>query len=319
MTGTPYFEFLILAVAGISVFSLLLTAGYVLLRQDKRAERVRSITMQPEEIGRLRQISAERAKQLRHKVQARVKIMRTILGQFRLQQAAASRELKLKLAAAGLRHPAAPITYVFSRLAMSVGAVLLVTVFTTLSERFESSVLMQVLLIGIAAAVGYVLPALAIRNAAGRRQQSMSDAFPDMLDTLLICVESGLSINAAFARVAEEMADTSPVLSAELALLSAEIAFLGDRRQAYTNFAERTGLTAARTLATSLNQADRYGTPVGTALQVLAQENREQRMAAAEKKAAALPAKLTVPMVVFFMPALFIVLLGPAMIGVMSM
>jgi tight adherence protein C len=151
-----------------------------------------------------------------------------------------------------------------------------------------------------------------------RRQQSMIEAFPDMLDMLLICVESGLSINAAFARVSEEMADTSPILSREIALLSAEMAFLGDRRQAYTNFAERTGLAAARTLATSLNQADRYGTPVGSALQVLAQENREARMSLAEKKAASLPAKLTVPMILFFMPALFIILIGPAFLGILN-
>ena len=128
---------------------------------------------------------------------------------------------------------------------------------------------------------------------------------------LVICVESGLSIGAAFSRVTEEIAETSPILSRELALLSAELMFLGNRRVAYQNFADRTGLAPARSLATTLIQSDRYGTPVGVALKVLAQEYRDERMSRAEKKASSLPSRLSVPMVVFFMPSLFLVILGP--------
>ncbi|MCH7551164.1 MAG: type II secretion system F family protein, partial [Proteobacteria bacterium] len=145
-----------------------------------------------------------------------------------------------------------------------------------------------------------------------KRQQEMSDVFPDTLDLMVICVEAGLGVEAAFARVTEEIIDQSPILATELGLLSAELAYLGDRRQSYVNFSNRTGLPAAKALSTALIQSEQYGTPVGVALKVLAQEKRDERMSAAEKKAAALPAKLTVPMIIFFLPVLFIVVIGPA-------
>jgi tight adherence protein C len=147
----------------------------------------------------------------------------------------------------------------------------------------------------------------------------MTATFPDMLDLLVICVEAGLSIEAAFTRVTEEIADSSPVLAEEIGLTSAELTFLGDRSKAYANLSARTGLPAAKSLATALIQSERYGTPVSVALKVLAQENRDDRMAKAEKKAGALPAQLTVPMIVFFLPVLFLVIIGPAIIQMMKM
>jgi tight adherence protein C len=155
-----------------------------------------------------------------------------------------------------------------------------------------------------------------LTNTITKRQQALSRSFPDALDLMVICVEAGVSIEAAFQRVTEEMVESTPVIAEEIALTSAELAFLGDRRQAYENLAERTGLPAIKSLCTALLQSERYGTPVSVALRVLAQENREARMAAAEKKAAALPAKLTVPMIIFFLPVLFMVIIGPAAIQV---
>ena len=162
--------------------------------------------------------------------------------------------------------------------------------------------------------VGFYLPNLIVKNIATKRRQSIMRAFPDALDLLLICVESGMSIEGAFGRVAAEIGSSSIELAEELALTNAELAYLQDRRVAYENLAKRTNHPGVKGVATALVQAERYGTPLGSALRVMAKENRELRMTEAEKKAAALPAQLTVPMIVFFLPVLFIVILTPAYI-----
>ena len=141
-------------------------------------------------------------------------------------------------------------------------------------------------------------------------------AFPDALDLLLICVESGMSIESAFTRVASEVGSQSVELAEEFGLTTAELSYLPERRQAFENLAKRCGHPGVKAIAAALNQAEKYGTPLGQALRVCAQENREMRMSEAEKKAAALPAKLTVPMIVFFLPCLFVVILGPAIMRV---
>src|SRR5262249_55755075 len=151
-------------------------------------------------------------------------------------------------------------------------------------------------------------------NLVQRRQTSIKQAFPDALDMLLICVQSGMSAEAAFGKVADEIGIASLELAEELSLTTAELSYLPDRRAAYENLGKRTGLPGVKAVTTALIQAERYGTSIGRALRVMAQENREARMAEAEKKAAALPPKLTVPMIVFFLPVLFIVIMGPAAI-----
>jgi tight adherence protein C len=166
--------------------------------------------------------------------------------------------------------------------------------------------------------VGMRLPDLFLKNLITRRQQSIRRAFPDALDLMLICVESGMSVDAAFKKVSEEVGTQSIPLAEELALTTAELSYLQDRRQAYENLATRTNIDGVKAVCTALIQAERYGTPLGQALRVLAQENRDMRMAEAEKKAAGLPPKLTVPMILFFLPVLFVVILGPAAIRVMD-
>jgi tight adherence protein C len=161
---------------------------------------------------------------------------------------------------------------------------------------------------------GYYAPGMYINNIAAKRRESIMKAFPDALDLLLICVESGMSIEAAFAKVAAEVGSSSIELAEEMSLTTAELSYLQERRQAYENLAIRTNHPGVRAVATSLIQAEKYGTPLGTSLRVMAKENREMRMAQAEKKAASLPAKLTVPMIIFFLPVLFVVVLGPAII-----
>jgi len=170
-----------------------------------------------------------------------------------------------------------------------------------------------------AAYVGLQLPLILLKNRIQRRQLSIKRALPDTLDLLLICVESGMSIEAAFRKVSNEVGTQSVPLAEELMLTTAELSYLPDRRQAYENLAKRTNLDGIKSVCMALQQAERYGTPLATMLRVMAQENRDMRMAEAEKKAAALPPKLTVPMILFFLPVLFIVILGPAALKVLAL
>ncbi|WP_313446313.1 type II secretion system F family protein [Brevundimonas sp.] len=170
-----------------------------------------------------------------------------------------------------------------------------------------------------AAVVGFYAPNLYLKNRIDKRRASIMQAFPDALDLLLICVEAGMSIEAAIAKVSQEMGPSSIDLAEELSLLSAELSYLPDRRMAYENLGKRTNHPGVKSVATAMTQAETYGTPLATALRVMAKENRDLRMSAAEKKASALPAKLTVPMILFFLPVLFIVILGPAILNVIDM
>lgn len=166
---------------------------------------------------------------------------------------------------------------------------------------------------------GFYLPNLYVSNAVKKRQAKIQLAWPDALDLLLICVEAGMSIEAAFQKVGEEVGVNCPELAEEFGLTTAELSYLQDRKIAYGNLAERTGLDSVKGVATALVQSEKYGTPLGQSLRIMANESREMRMQEAEKKAAALPPKLTVPMIGFFLPVLFAVILGPAIMSVMEM
>jgi len=170
----------------------------------------------------------------------------------------------------------------------------------------------------VVAWLGLQLPMLLLKNQIQRRQLSINRAFPEALDLLLICVESGMSIEAAFRKVSEEIGSQSVPLAEELMLTTAELSYLPNRRQAYDNLVKRTDLQGVKSVCMALQQAERYGTPLGAMLRTMAQENRDMRMAEAEKKAAGLPPKLTVPMILFFLPVLFVVILGPAIIQIIA-
>ena len=180
----------------------------------------------------------------------------------------------------------------------------------------DQSGMIKICVILCGAMVGFYAPNIYVANKITKRQQSIKRAWPDALDLMLICVESGNSIEAGMRKVSEEMAQQSTELAEEMVLTTAELSFLHDRRSAYENLAQRTQLDGVKSLVQALIQAERYGTPIGQALRVLAQEGRDERMNEAEKKAAALPPKLTVPMILFFLPVLIAVILGPAGIRV---
>ena len=177
------------------------------------------------------------------------------------------------------------------------------------------------LVIGMCIAATYLgmhLPLLFVKNQISRRQLSIRRAFPDALDLLLICVESGMSIETGFKKVASEIGTQSIPLAEEFTLTTAELSYLQERRQAYENLAKRTNLEGVKAVCMALQQAERYGTSLGRTLRVMAQEQRDMRMSEAEKKAAGLPPKLTVPMILFFLPVLFVVILGPAAIKLLQ-
>jgi len=219
-------------------------------------------------------------------------------------------KVRLMLLQAGNRNPKAPMKYIITQLVLPVVLVLFAMLIISKSEKEINSVV-TMLILGAAALSGFYLPRILVKNTAIKRMEDLSLSFPDSLDMMLICVQGGIGLEQTVDRVAMEVAEHAPVLAEELGILSAEMAMLNDRRNALSDFGKRVG-GHGKTFATALIQAEQYGTSVSQALRVLSDELRDIRMANAEQKAAALPPKLTVPMILFFLPALFIVILGPA-------
>jgi tight adherence protein C len=219
---------------------------------------------------------------------------------------------------AGYRGHQAEVAFLFFRLVTPIGLFLGAVFYLFVLQVLDRPLAIRLALAIAAIYAGIKAPEIFLTNQIAKRQTSLKEAWPDALDLLLICVESGMSIEAAFRRVSLEIGTQSVALAEELTLTTAELSYLPDRRVAYENFASRTGLEAVKAVTTALVQAEKYGTPLGQALRVLAQESRDIRMNEAEKKAAALPPKLTVPMILFFLPVLFVVILTPALIQVMK-
>ncbi|KQP45380.1 type II secretion system protein [Brevundimonas sp. Leaf280] len=224
-----------------------------------------------------------------------------------------------QMAQAGYRGPRPLTTFYFFRFASPFIFMIVAAFYMFVIKVVDWPTMNKVTATMAAAVAGFYAPNLYLKNRIDKRRTSIMQAFPDALDLLLICVEAGMSIEAAIAKVSQEMGPSSIDLAEELSLLSAELSYLPDRRMAYENLGKRTNHPGVKSVATAMTQAETYGTPLATALRVMAKENRELRMSAAEKKAAALPAKLTVPMILFFLPVLFVVILGPAILNVMDM
>jgi tight adherence protein C len=222
-----------------------------------------------------------------------------------------------KLMQAGLRGPMPVSVFYFFRFALPFAFGIAAFVYlSVMGQKLGSIANMKIAVVLGAAALGFYAPSIYVSNLVQKRRENIMKAFPDALDMLLICVESGMSIEMALARVSSEIGAASVELAEELQLTTAELSYLQERRMAYENLARRTNHPGVKAVAMALTQAERYGTPLGNALRVMAKENRELRISEAEKKAAALPAKLTVPMIVFFLPVLFAVIMGPAMIQI---
>ena len=313
-------RFLATAAAGILAFATIVTLGLPLLERDTLGRRLKAVSERREEL-RARQHAALNVKrgQLRGEAVGSAKLIKQIVERFDLTKLVNSEGSQEKLARAGMRGQTPLIVFNFFRFVMPFILFVVALVYLYGITHFSWSPTMKLAAAVGAALVGFYLPDLFISNLSAHRQASIMIAFPDALDLLLICVESGMSVESAFSKVAAEIGQTSEELAEEFALTTAELSYLPDRKQAFENLAKRCGHPGVKQVATALNQAERYGTPLGQALRVCAQENREMRMMEAEKKAAALPAKLTAPMILFFLPCLFVVIMGPAVMKIMHM
>lgn len=293
-------------------FITLITIAQPLLNNDKLASRMKSVSSDRDELRRKSRaiLMKESSSGLRKTDRGPFK---SVVEKLNLKTLLEDPNVQAKLLQAGLRGPTSLSAFYFARFALPIAFFILAFLYMFISGM-EVKGNQRLMIALVSCAAGFYLPNIIVGNIAGKRQKSIMKAFPDALDLLLICVESGMSIEAAFARVSEEIGSSSIELAEELGLTNAELAYLQDRRVAYENLARRTTHPGVKAVTIALTQAERYGTPLGAALRVMAKENRELRMMEAEKKAAALPAQLTVPMIVFFLPVLFIVILTPAYI-----
>ena len=303
-------QFIWAVIAAMMVFATIVTITVPMMGADKLDKRIKSVQNRREELRRKSREALEKGNKLRG--QEKPSLMRSIVENLNLQKLFEDPALKDKLTQAGYRGNGPVVTFYFFRLAAPIILFAGAALYLMFVNDFGLPTITRwcaALGLGM---LGYYAPNLYITNAAQKRRESIMMAFPDSLDLLLICVEAGMSIEAAFQKVSGEIGSQSIELAEELSLTTAELSYLQDRRVAYENLARRTNHPGVKAVATALIQAERYGTPLGQALRVMAKENRDMRLASAEKKAAALPAKLTVPMILFFLPVLFAVILGPA-------
>lgn len=301
---------------GIAAVATVITVALPLLATDQLGKRMKSVAVERE---RMRARERER---MSRRDQASLRTapkayMKRIVDDFSLKKWLGTESAKLQLMKAGFRGPQAEVTFLFFRLVVPIALFIVALLYVFVLLEGDYPFLIKIGGAIGAAYAGIKAPEIFLKNTMSKRQLSMRRAFPDAMDLLLICVESGMSIEPAFRRVSGEIGAQSVPLAEEFALATAELSYLSERRQAYENFGIRTGIEVARQISTVLIQAEKYGTPLGQALRVVGQEARDARMMEAEKKAAALPPKLTVPMIVFFLPVVFAVIMTPAIIQVM--
>jgi tight adherence protein C len=311
-------HFLTMVLAAIAASATVLTLAMPLFATDHLGRRLKTVALEREKIRQRERDRLARGQKVSLR-QSPKQYMKAVVERFNLAKWVGQEEARIKLVQAGYRGQAAYITFLFFRMAAPIAALLFAVFYVFVLVELNQPPLVKVGLCLAATYVGLQLPSLMLKNQITRRQLQIRRAFPDALDLLLICVESGMSVEAAFRKVSQEIGNQSIALAEELTLTTAELSYLQDRRQAYENLAKRTDLEGVRAVCVSLQQAERYGTPLGQTLRVMAQENRDMRMMEAEKRAAALPPKLTVPMILFFLPVLFVVILGPAAIRVMEL
>jgi tight adherence protein C len=311
-------RFMMMLMAAIAVTATAYTLLVPLFVSDGLTKRMKAVASERE---RLRQRERDRLANS-GKVSLRQtpkQLVSKVVSDFNLTKWLAQEAALDKLLMAGYRGQAPYVTFLFARLVTPIVFLVLAVLYVFVISRMEQSLPIKIGMCVGAAWFGMQAPMLFLKNAITKRQLSIRRAFPDALDLLLICIESGMSIEVAFRRVSIEIASQSVALAEEFTLTTAELSYLQDRKVAYENLAKRTGLEGVKSVCLALMQSERYGTPLGQSLRVMAQENRDMRMNEAEKKAAALPPKLTVPMILFFLPVLFVVILGPTGIKVAAM
>jgi tight adherence protein C len=301
---------------GIGAGATVLTLAMPLMSGTNLDSRMKAVAV---ERSKIRQRERDRASKTEtSRRQSPKTYMKQIVDSLDLGRWLGTSDAREKLQSAGYRSPSAMVTFLFFRLVAPIIVLVLAVFYIFVVLKPDYPLVVRLGICAAATFIGFKLPQLLLSNTTQKRQLSIRRGWPDALDLLLICVESGMSIEHAFRRVAGEVGTTSLALAEEMSLTTAELSYLPDRRTAYENLGKRTNLDGVKAVTTALIQSEKFGTPLGQALRVLAQENRDMRMMEAEKKAARLPPMLTVPMIVFFLPCLFVVIMGPAAINVMG-
>lgn len=307
-------DFLLVLLVSIAAFLVVVAIWFGLIEQDPMQGRARRVAQRRDQLKR--ELLSPQNRQSRRAES--VTFIRRVVNTLQLMQDQQTSKLRDRLAQAGYRSQDAVAIFLFLKFIMpfAFGLIGFALFYVLRIGNFESTV--NLLIVGGACVTGFIFPDLAVSNSTTKRQQRLAKSLPDGLDLLVICAESGLSLDAGLERVSREISNASPELAEELQLTSVELGFLPERRQALQNLNRRTNLSAIRGVVNTLVQTEKYGTPLSQSLRVLANEFRDQRLLRAEEKAARLPATLTVPMIVFILPVLFIVLIGPAIISVMD-
>jgi len=303
--------------AAVAIFATIITLAMPMLAKDELGSRMKAVAIERDKI-RARErarLAEEQGKKntLRQKDEG---FVQNLVEKLNLKAALADENTFNNLVMAGYRKKSHVNIFLFFKVAVPILLLIGALVYFFVISPANRSTMMNILFACGIGMAGFYLPSILVKNAVSKRQLSIRRAWPDGLDLLLICVESGMSLEASMKKVAVEVGLQSPELAEELTLTTAELSYLQERRQAHENLAKRTGLDQVKAVTMALIQAERYGTPLATALRALSQESRDMRMAEAEKKAAALPPKLTVPMIIFFLPVLFAVIIGPAIIQI---
>lgn len=311
-------QIVVIVLAAVAAFATVATLVMPWLETDRLGSRMKYVATERERLRaeRLAALAEERHTRLRKEPRS---FMKQVVRYLNLRKALETEGTRERLKMAGFRGQAPVIAFLFFRAMLPIVTSSLTFAYLYFWDRHDLAPLMRLGLSVGGAYVGFYLPNIFISNLIQRRQKSIKGVFPDALDMLLICVQAGMSVESAMNKVSSEIGGRSIELAEEFGLTTAELSYLPERRQAFENLGKRTGLSMVKAVGTSLIQAERYGTAVGQALRVLSKESRDMRMAEAEKKAAALPPKLTVPMILFFLPVLFVVILGPAFIQVMHL
>lgn len=321
VTDVANSNFVVAALTTIAVTGTLFTLVMPLLERDTLKSRMKSVALERDKLrarerARLATEQAENNRTaLRNQPREQVK---NLVDRLNLKKNLADETTQDKLRMAGFRGTGPLYTFLFARVSIPIVLFLVAVLYAFGVMPDTTPAITKLAICVFVGGLGVFAPNLYIQNLISKRQFSIRRAWPDALDLMLICVESGMSIEEAFRRVAEEIGSQSVPLAEELTLTTAELSYLGERRQAYENLTKRTGVDGIKNVMMALIQAERYGTPVGHAIRVMSDDIRDQRMQEAEKKAASLPPKLTVPMIVFFLPVLFFVIMGPAVMQVMD-
>jgi len=299
--------------AAVATFAILVALYTATTVRDPMAKRVKALNERREQLkaGIVASTSKRRAK-LVHQSETTDR-MRSFLKSFKVLQDEQLKAAQIKLAQAGIRSKDLAVTVIFSRMVMPIVIGGTVCVGVYLLHWFpEWSSFKKFGLAAGSLILSYKAPDLFIQNKIKKRTDAVRKGLPDALDLLVICAEAGLTVDAAFGRVAKELGKAYPELGDEFTLTAIELGFLTERRQAFENLGQRIDLEAVRGVVTTMIQTEKYGTPLASALRVLSAEFRNERMMRAEEKAARLPAIMTVPLILFILPVLFIVILGPA-------